>query len=224
MIKQDLRKKDEIINAVEKVKISAQEYSDVLKEFGYEYNENLNDVLKQYGNDVFDASVNKDKSLLMRIKAAIDKQSFKDKIIEKEGYNVNERISQAHAKHIEDLKKIRTYIPDYEIEKEYDIEFYVFEGSKVHKLLEKMIENYDTTVELLDIVKPNANLYQSRMLKDRNEFRPPMYRLPEGFEKLLYQDENPNMFVIKGGKPKIGFGDVNVHDANWVKKIETIKV
>jgi len=223
-MKQDLRKKDAIINAVEKVKISAQEYIEVLNDFGYSYNENLDEILKQYGSDVFDASVKKDQGLLMRIKAVIDKEAFKEEIIKKEGYDVNERISKAHAEHMIDLKEVRNHIPNYKIGGEYDIELCVFEGSKVYKLLQKICDSYEPYMELLDLVKPSANLYQSRMLKGREEHRGPMFRIPEGLETLLTQTQVSNFMWIKEGKPIIVNDVLRLHDPNWIKIVETIKV
>jgi len=62
------------------------------------------------------------------------------------------------------------------------------------------------------------------MLKGREEHRGPMFRIPEGLETVLIQTQDAQMMWIKGGKPTIVNDVLRIHDPNWIKIVETIKV
>ena len=204
-MKLDFRLKETILKLHKKVIETGLEYIEVLNDFNYEYDENLDDILEQYGNDVFDEMMKNDKSLILRAKGAVDKLLFKNRIIEDNGYRINERISQYHKNHIEPLNEIRKYIGEYKYGGTYTIGFYQFEGSKVHKAFDKFCkETFDNYTEVSRLmVGPHGN---------PEDFKVPHYNRYIKYAKQ-FQD-----------RPEIIYTDVDISNPDWVKLVEEIKL
>jgi len=204
-MKLDFRLKETILKLHKKVIETGLEYIEVLNDFNYEYDENLDDILEQYGNDVFDEMMKNDKSLILRAKGAVDKLLFKNRIIEDNGYRINERISQYHKEHMKPLNEIRNYIPEYMYGETYTIGFYQFEGSKVHKAFKKFCnETFENYTEVSRIICGS-------------------HGIPEGFKV-----QSDNRFIQYAAhfqdKPEIKYNDVDTSNPDWVKLVEEIEL
>ena len=204
-MKQDIRTKETILRLHEKVKQSGKDFINILNEFELEYSEDLDYLLELYGSNVFDEMLKNDKSLILRMKGAIDKLLFKDKIIKDSGYNINERLSKYHKIHIEDLEEIRNYISEYKYGETYTIGLYQFEGSKVHKAFKKFCnETFENYTEVSRIICGS-------------------HGIPEGFKV-----QSGNRFIQYAAhfqdKPEIKYNDVDTSNPDWVKLVEEIEL
>jgi hypothetical protein len=204
-IKQDLKLKDMILKAQNLVQDTGKDYVGILKEFGYEYNENLLDILGRYGDEVFDAMIKNDDSLILLVKGALDKMLFKDKIIEERKFNVNGRISKAHATHMKALLEMRKYIPEYKFGENYTIGLYVFEGSKIFKKFKKFCnETFDNFTDINRIIVGKYGFVKQ-------------FEVPPGNRFINYSP-------LHNTQPQIIYDAVNLSEPDWIKLVETIEI
>jgi hypothetical protein len=141
-IKLPIESKNDFKDALRNFKNSHKEYIQALKNIGFEYTTDLDDMKKRFAEAAFQASLEQDISLQIRQKGFSDFEEFKHTIIEERHLYRNDALSNHHKNYMENLNQLKQYIPDYDLTEEYLIHFYTFEGCEFQKLLKLHIEGF----------------------------------------------------------------------------------
>lgn len=215
-IKLPISQKEDFKEAFKNFKASVKEYTQVCKNYGFnEYTTDLNDILNRYAEAAFQASLEQDVTLKIRQKGYKDFDEFKNVIIQERNLNRNDELSSHHLNHLALLDEVNKFIPNYDINEEYKISFYTFEGCELDTLLKKYIESFYTLQEIQALIPapfgiPESNRWTNKGL-DNFIFYHPAYPV---------LSKEPTLKNIQADPNKEGFYRISEEEEMNIKAIK----